>query len=240
MTEKKLTVLIVDDDDTIVWTLSGALQKQNPDLQVFMAVNGQEALGYIKQLKNLDLLITDIHMPDLSGIDLLIRLQDQPIDPDIFVITGYGSLEIHEQVEGLGAVRYWTKPFDVNDLAAEAVTILEHRKNTKKHPGFSGDFGNMRMVDILQINCLIQKTGLLKVQSGSNAGKVYFDHGDIVHAETKQVSGDEALYKIIDFGSGSFEIIDQVAPATRTIQNSWEFLLIEHSRRTDQRNHEKK
>ncbi|MBN1356583.1 response regulator [bacterium] len=239
MSDRKLNVLIVDDDETIVWTLSNALRRQNPNLQTYMAMNGREALGYIRQLKYLDMLITDIHMPDLSGIDLLVRLQDLAVKPEIIVITGYGSSEVHSQVEELGAVRYWTKPFDINELARDAIEILNLSQNRRKHPGFKGSFTHMRMVDLVQINCLIQSSGLLKVKSGSRSGKVYFWNGDIVHAETAIGEGEEALYEIIDWGSGEFELVDQVAPEKQTIHKSWEFLLIEHSRRKDQRDYKK-
>jgi len=235
MQKTKANVLIVDDDETITWTLTAAIRNRDPDVQTYIAQTGLEALGYIKQLKHLDILVTDIHMPELSGIDLLTQIQKEPVDPDILVITGYGSRAVHEQVEDLGAIRYWTKPFDINLLAEEIINILKNRTNRKKHPGFTGGFNSMKMVDIIQINCLLQKKGLLRVHSGSNSGKIYFAGGEVVHAETKQINGEEALYHIIDWGSGDFELTDQVSPAKQTINKTWEFLLIEHSRRSDDR-----
>ncbi|MBN1551576.1 DUF4388 domain-containing protein, partial [bacterium] len=172
----------------------------------------------------------------LTGIDLLRKLADHNIDPCIIVITGFGSDEIHNEVEKLGAIRYFTKPFDINELADKAIALLESRANRKKYPGFRGNLGNLKMVDIIQIVCLIRQSGLLKIQSGKTSGKIYLKDGQIIHAETGNAYGEDALYNIIDWESGSFEIHDLVEPSKQTIDKSWEFLLLEQCRRKDFRN----
>ena len=239
MSARSKNILIVDDDETITWTIATAIRKRSDGFQIYQARSGLEAFGYIKQLKSLDLLITDIHMPQLTGIDLLHKLKDFDCDPAIIVITGFGSDSIHQQVEQLGAVRYFTKPFDITEIVDAVHELLERRDTAKHSPGFSGSFGQLNMVDILQINCLIRKTGLLKVQAGDNQGKIYFNDGEIIHAEASHRVSEEAIYYIIDWGCGGFEFIQDVAPKSRTISKSWEFILIEHSRRKDQQDKHK-
>ncbi len=230
---KAPTILIVDDDETITWTLASIIRKKHPDYKVYLATSGMEAFGYMKQLKNLDILITDIHMPGLSGIDLLRKIKDEKLKPEIIVITGFGTSEIYNEVERLGAIRYLTKPFDLATLVKIVDESLAFRENRKKHPGFIGSFGNLKMVDIIQINCLIQKKGLLEIKAGDRRGKLYFDAGNIIHAEAGLLAGEEAVYEVISWGSGDFHFREQVVPPKQTVRKSWEFILMETCRRQD-------
>jgi hypothetical protein len=70
------------------------------------------------------------------------------------------------------------------------------------------------------------------VRSGANRGWIYFRDGEIVHAEYEDLSGEEAFYSILSWDLGIFEC-DLVAPRAETIQESWDFLLIESMRRLD-------
>ncbi len=233
MTDRSYTILIVDDDEAITWALATTLMKRNSSLHIHQAHTGREAYGYIKQLKHLDLLITDIHMPQMTGLDLLAKLQEHGTDTAIIVITGYGNADIHHQAESMGAVRYFTKPFNLNELVDTAFDIMEKRGRDGSKPGFSGNLGHLNMLDIIQVNCLIRQTGLLAIKSGSNDGKIYFDSGDITHAETGRSSGEDAVFEIIDWGSGNFDFRDDVKPVRLTIEKSWEFILMEHARRRE-------
>lgn len=236
MTTRSYTILLVDDDEAITWALAGALMKRNSSLQIHQAHTGQEAYGYIKQLKHLDLLITDVHMPQMTGLDLLAKLQEHGTDAAIIVITGFGNADIHHQAESMGAVRYFTKPFNLKELVETAFEIMEKRGRDGSKPGFSGNFGHLNMVDIIQVNCLIRQTGLLIIKSGSHEGKIYFDSGDIIHSETGNHSGEDAVYEIIDWGGGNFDFRDDVKPMRQSIEKGWEFLLMEHARRRETAN----
>jgi CheY-like chemotaxis protein len=233
MTSKSANILLVDDDETITWTLATALKKREPSLNIYQAHSGMEALGYIKQLKSLDLLITDIHMPQLTGIELLQKLHESKLQTNIIVMTGFGSDALFDQVEQLGAIRYFTKPFDIKELTAVAIEIVKRSEEPESTSGFLGNFGRLKMIDIIQINCLIKQTGLLKVSCAHRLGKVYFKDGEIVHAECSNAIGEDAIYSIMGWGGGRFDVKEQVYPQKPTIFKSWEYLLIEFCRRTD-------
>jgi hypothetical protein len=70
------------------------------------------------------------------------------------------------------------------------------------------------------------------VRSGTNNGLIYFQKGEIVHAQTDGEEGEEAFYTILSWELGVFECDDQPTK-TETIQESWDFLLMESVRRHD-------
>lgn len=226
-------VLIVDDEESITWTLATGLRQRDPNLKIYQAQSGLEAVACIKQLKSLDLLITDIHMPNLTGVELLEKVQTIGSDPVIFVMTGFGTQEIHDQVEKLGALRYFPKPFDVNEMIDAALELLRARDERRKSPGFAGLIKNLKIADIIQLNNMVRQTGLLKIQSDGKEGKVYFEDGAVIHAETRNCTGEDAVYQIMGWEAGNFEMLEQVGPEIRTISKEWEFMMFEFYRRRE-------
>jgi len=70
------------------------------------------------------------------------------------------------------------------------------------------------------------------VRSGNDQGWIYFKNGEIVHAETNGLQGEDALYRVLSWELGVFEC-DQVSAASQTIRENWDYLLMESLRRRD-------
>lgn len=106
-------VLVVDDQEEIRDLLRQSLE---PDgYQVIVAEGGKKALSICRQ-ENPDIVLLDIKMPDLNGIETLRQLRE--IDPhgelQIIMLTGYGDIDTARQAMELGAYDYLTKPFILN------------------------------------------------------------------------------------------------------------------------------
>ena len=69
-------VLIVDDEETLTWSMSKSLSKDRDKYEVIVANNGKEALNLLKTNK-IDLVISDIRMPDINGLDLLVKIKKE-------------------------------------------------------------------------------------------------------------------------------------------------------------------
>jgi len=69
-------VLIVDDEETLTWSMSKSLSKDRDKYEVIIANNGKEALNQLKK-NDIDLVISDIRMPDVNGLDLLVRVKKE-------------------------------------------------------------------------------------------------------------------------------------------------------------------
>ncbi len=117
--EKQPLVLVVDDEMNIRRTISRSLK--NADCQVETAVNGEEALAIIEAHVP-DVVLLDMRMPGMSGLDLLKELSERKIQTKIVIITAYGTVENAVEAMKLGAVDFLQKPFtpkDIRDLVED-------------------------------------------------------------------------------------------------------------------------
>lgn len=121
MTEK--TILVADDETHILHVVS--LKLRNAGYRVVTARDGQEALELALQEKP-DLLITDYHMPELSGLELCRRLKQEPTTchmPAIMLTARGYHLEPHDTEES-GILRMLSKPFSPRQLLATVDEVL--------------------------------------------------------------------------------------------------------------------
>lgn len=113
MLQKEIRILVVDDDPSIRNMLEIVLKKNNYD--VILATDGREALELLKK-KTFDLVISDIKMPDISGISLLQRLKTSNPEIPVIMITAFASTNDAVEAMKLGAEDYITKPFNLEEL----------------------------------------------------------------------------------------------------------------------------
>lgn len=119
-------ILIVDDEPRLVYSLREMLEYSNRNYRVSTAHFGAEALD-ILGARPVDLLVTDLRMPGISGLELI--RQAQEIDPQTrtMLITAFGSPEIEDLVHELGAV-YLPKPFDLFKFVDTVKHILDEER----------------------------------------------------------------------------------------------------------------
>lgn len=121
----KAKILLVDDDASIRKVISYTLSQKN--YIVIESDNGKDALNIFANEK-IDLIITDLEMPELKGMDLIRELKN--IDPDalIIVITAYGTIETAVEAMKLGAFDFITKPFNNDALLHTIQKALKMKK----------------------------------------------------------------------------------------------------------------
>ncbi|MBN2852833.1 MAG: response regulator [Clostridia bacterium] len=111
MTKKK--ILIVDDEKNIRMTINSCLDKEK--YQVDIAINGEE--GFEKLTSDMyDLVLLDIKMPGMSGLELLRKVRDYQIKTDVVMMTAYGTVENAVEAMKLGAIDFMSKPFTPNEI----------------------------------------------------------------------------------------------------------------------------
>lgn len=117
-------VLLVEDDQTLLTALANALTALGHE--VTTAANGKEALGIFKGGPP-DVTITDVKMPEMTGLELLREIRK--IDPEaaFLVITAYPTLEGMVEAIDIGVVDYLTKPFRVAELESGLNRALARR-----------------------------------------------------------------------------------------------------------------
>ncbi len=115
MSNTKLNVWVVDDDQSVRWVLEKALRQADMDARSF-----ERAEHLLEAIENTapDVLITDVRMPGMSGSALLERLRDGHPDLPIIVITAHSDLDNAVAAYKGGAFEYLPKPFDIDEAIA--------------------------------------------------------------------------------------------------------------------------
>ncbi len=122
--ESMKRLLIVDDEETLTFSLYQTFIKAPIECEVVTASSGEEALERFEE-RVFDVIITDIAMPGMSGLELLAVVKQRQPTTGVVVITAYGSEEKQEKALELGADRYLEKPFDIRELKQLVINMLE-------------------------------------------------------------------------------------------------------------------
>ena len=118
------SILIVDDEANQRLMVEQALRSLAFDCLISTAASGQEALESLA-LHLPDLIITDYHMPNMNGLDLIARVRERHIPSRIILITAYSSPELYDAAQRLQVDHYLTKPVPLNLLRAIAADALD-------------------------------------------------------------------------------------------------------------------
>ncbi|HFE53905.1 MAG TPA: response regulator, partial [Bacteroidetes bacterium] len=124
METRKPVVLIVDDEEPTRRILKLNLQDR---YQVLLARNGEEALQQLSQTP-VDVLVTDMRMPGLSGLDLLKQVHERWPDLPVIVVTAYGTIENAVEAMRQGAYDYLQKPIKIAELEVLLEKTLRYRR----------------------------------------------------------------------------------------------------------------
>lgn len=128
--KRKPSILVVDDEKSVLELFHRILKKK--EYTVLTANNGKEALE-LADKERPDLVILDLNLPGISGIEVLRRIKKIDENIEVIVITGYGTMETVKTAMRLGAYDYITKPFDINyvsSLIKEAFSLVSHKKDS--------------------------------------------------------------------------------------------------------------
>jgi len=119
---KRQKILIVEDED-YVRDFLGLLLRDN--YEILNAANGVEAINQINTNSDIDLMLLDLHMPGINGLDLLRTLRKEvEYQIPVIIVTAYSSQEIRDEASELGVKDFISKPFSVESLEKSIKKIL--------------------------------------------------------------------------------------------------------------------
>lgn len=121
-----ITIMVIDDQPGIRRLLAEVLQEDG--YNVAIAANGYEALQKVKEITP-QLILMDMKMPGMDGLETFRELKKIGKAERVIMMTAYGELELVKEAMSLGAYKYITKPFDINEIkkiVAEALDITAH------------------------------------------------------------------------------------------------------------------
>jgi len=221
-------VLVVDDEEDMLWMLQRNLNKGMQDVEILAAKSGEEALALLSDI-TVNLVITDINMPGMNGLDLLIEINNRFPDTGVIIMTAYPSNAYENKAMMSGSLRFIEKPFDIKEVRAIVEEVL------KENEGFQGTVDGIDLIDIVQFNSLSRATAALKVTTGNREGMIFFKDGSVVHAMCGREIGENAFFTILSFNGGSLQNIRGVQPPVVSINKSIEALLFETAVKNDEK-----
>lgn len=219
-------LLLVEDDDLVRLALTRALNRTGV-FTVTPAEHGKRALEVLDD-QAVDAILTDLQMPVMDGLTLLSRLLERGLRVPIAVMTGqHITPELVEQLQRYGIVATFPKPVDVSALADQLQRSMS--------PTTVGRIAGLTLFGFLQLIAVEQKSGLIVVQALEKEGRLYFEVGNLVHAETRRLRGLPAAYEILAWPDPKLEIFYKRTAREHTIADSLQHVLMEAARLLDER-----
>jgi CheY-like chemotaxis protein len=219
------TVLVVDDEPSVLFALSEGLADKRRGLQVITAENGRDAVDLLES-KRVDLVLTDLRMPEMDGFELLTHLRRNFANLPVILMTALGSTEMAARLGTEGSFECFTKPFDVAALKRKITEMLA--------ASVKGRVENISLASFLQLLEMERKTCTLHVSSIGRKGDLFFRTGRLIDAETGELRGQEAALEIVTWEHAEIEISDVCPPGEPVIERALHFLLMEGMRLKDE------
>lgn len=148
MENKNYSILIIDDDEEMCLSLSEILSKEGYSCR--FTITPSEVLVLIKEA-DLDLIISDIRMPEIGGIDLLKRIKKNNPAIDVIMITGYPTIENAIMAMKYGALNFYVKPLPLLQLKNEVSQLYKIRSKKNSIANKTGE-------EIITHNEMMKKT----------------------------------------------------------------------------------
>jgi CheY-like chemotaxis protein/tetratricopeptide (TPR) repeat protein len=234
----KKNLLLVDNDPKISRVMEVSLRKAG--FSVTTAIHGVDALEKVR-ISPPELILSDINMPEMDGFEFCRHIKaDAKLEnvPFIFLTT---EKSIDFKVKGLelGVDDYLTKPIYIKELITRIKILLEKKEKElleKRDPRskFSGDLADMGVVDLIQTIEIGRKSGRILFRRDDSEGSIYFRNGKVVDAEVGSLKGERAVYRLLVWNEGAFEIEFGNVERPDVVTLSSQGLLMEGMRRLDE------
>ena len=195
------TVLVVDDEPQLLRLVEEALRAAGH--QVVAVTRGEDALE-LTDRQQFDLVVLDVMMPGMSGIELLARLRENTATRDLPVLLLSALTEGSDRVKGLqaGAADYLCKPFLPDELVLRVNRALA---TSPRHSAvLQGRFEFISLAAVLQNLLQGMTAGTLEVLAGQTRGEIEIIDNQVISARLGDLEGREAVLAMLDLDRGGF------------------------------------
>lgn len=226
-------ILFVDDDGDFlesVGALFGALS--GGTWQIYLATTTDRALEILKD-GQIELVVVDIKMPVLDGVQFVGMIQRRYPKIKRAMLTAYASEEKRTASLASGADLFIEKPRTSEGLKS-VFAMLGELLQWQSRDGFQGVLRRVGLSDVIQMECLARNSSILEIYNQHVIGRIYIEDGQLIHAAGGDLTGEQALQKLLSLPGGSFELAQFEAPPKQTLSGPWEFLLMEAARVRDE------
>jgi len=230
-------LLLVDDNPMVLGMLQHAL---TPFAQVVAAGDSADAL--LKAVDDPpDLLVCDYRMPGMDGRQLVEKLKSRPATANFSVVLMASRADIDERLSPQDvADDYITKPFFLKEATrrikrtVDRIALEKMAKTAPSDGVVRGHLAQMNVIDLMQSLEMGRKSCQLKLNNEGEKCEVFFVEGQVKHATYGSLLGDQAVFKVLRWTGGNFELNFEGKTDQETTQLNTQGLLMEGLRLLDE------
>jgi CheY-like chemotaxis protein len=230
-------VLLVDDNPMVLGLLRQSLSAL---ASVTTATDGADAL--LKAVDDApDIVVSDYRMPGMDGRQLVEKLKSRPGTAGIAVILLATKNDISEKLSQQDpADDFVEKPFFLREATQRIKRVIDKIALEKMAKSASGDgvlrgsLSQMNVIDLVQSLEMGRKSCLLTLSNEDEKCLLYFVEGQVVHAAYGPMTGDQAVFKVLRWTGGNFQVDFEGKTSERTTQLNTQGLLMEGLRLLDE------
>ncbi|MFN8671771.1 MAG: response regulator [Candidatus Sericytochromatia bacterium] len=225
---EKKKILVTDDSKVTLAIIAKQLNKLG-----YFVETSTSALDSAEKLKNshFDLLLTDLNMPEINGIELLLWVRKNQPDCKVIMMTSFEAEEAKNFASKSGAISYFKKK--------DSFSILEEIiEQAFKEKNIFCNIKDINLFDFLKLLSISNKNKVISINTYKNEqkGLLFFKEGNIIHAEIDNIEGDGAFFKIARLKTSYFEDLGWYEPKKQTIFLPFDSLLISSAQLMDEIN----
>ena len=230
-------LLLVDDNPMVLGMLQQAL---SPLAHVTTATDAADAL--LKAVDDVpDLLLCDYRMPGMDGRQLVEKLKSRPATANFSTVLMASKADIAERLSPQDAADdYLEKPFYLKDAIRRVKRMIDRialEKMAKTAPSdgvVRGSLSQMNVIDLMQSLEMGRKSCQLSLSNEGDECEVFFVDGQVKHATYGKLVGDEAVFKVLRWTGGNFQLDFEGKTGKETTQLNTQGLLMEGLRLLDE------
>jgi CheY-like chemotaxis protein len=235
--ENHIKLLLVDDNPMVLGMLQHALA---PFAHVIAASDSADAL--LKAVDDPpDLVVSDYRMPGMDGRQLVEKLKSRPATAKFSAILMASRADIDERLSPQDvADDYLAKPFFLKEAAkrikrtVDRIALEKMAKTAPSDGVVRGNLAQMNVIDLMQSLEMGRKSCQLKLKNAGETCEVFFAEGQVKHATYGSLVGDPAVFKVLRWTGGNFELNFEGKTDQETTQLNTQGLLMEGLRLLDE------
>lgn len=223
-------ILLLDDDVDLLDRYRKALETLPTRPEIVTCTSGAKALALLES-SPVALMVSDFEMPGMDGLQVfsIVRRRFPKLRYVVMMPTSDPAMRSRAYSAGVDLV--WEKPASEEEFSLFQSCIEGLVDN------FGGGFRGIQhksLVDLVQLECLSNSSSVLKLEHGTNSGRIWINSGEVVDAEVTDLSGEPAFAELMSWKAGNFEILPAEPDRVRTIDVSWQALLLDSVQAQDE------
>jgi CheY-like chemotaxis protein len=187
-----------------------------------------------------DLLISDFRMPGMDGRQLLEKLKSRPATAGIAVMLMASKVDVSDRLLQDVVEDYIEKPFFLKDAVQKIKRVIDRialeklAKSASSDGVLRGSLSQMNVIDLVQSLEMGRKSCALTLTNERDKCEMYFSEGQVTHAAYGSLTGDKAVFKVLSWTGGSFQINFEGKTSKQTTTLNTQGLLMEGLRMLDE------